>query len=221
MANRSAMSAVTVAGLRFALLTLASGLSGVVSGVGCGGVAPLPAETIEQSRRVESGGKKMTMPSIAQRIKQLDFASYSGLEADTSLAELLERFPPLAERPGRGQLGAAELDAQFWSSKTGSARQLRIWFLPNNQVVRIDIEFPTQFDWQQSSTWGAPDAREDYHLGGVLLEQAAWVWARLGITVFSNEERSAVTRVVLYEPCSIEHYRHALYASVPVVERPL
>lgn len=162
---------------------------------------------------------------VGERIARLDFASFRGLGPKVSLTQLLERYQPIADRPGRGQLGAAQDPAQFWTAKVAVARQLRIWFIHAatsvNKVVRIDLEFPVQLAWrEQRASWGQPDAREDYDLDGVVMRQAACVWARHGLAILSNEEGSSVTNLLLFERCSLEHYRQHVYTSQSVYERP-
>jgi hypothetical protein len=155
-------------------------------------------------------------------IADLDFGDYRGLPSDCSVADVLARFPPIAERPGSGTMGRSGRPAGFWLVATEvAAAPLRVWF-DGDLVQRIDVEFPRPFDWLgQTRSLGEPDSVEDYDFGGVVLPDSALVWALRGISVLSNPERSAVTSVLLYHPCDLGAYHRDVFFSQPPRERPL
>jgi hypothetical protein len=204
-------------------------LAGVLTSVGgssCGSGARAGPSIVPSG----SSGGELDVPAgkvsmndlVAHAISELRFEQYTGLGADVSLAALLARFPPLADGPGRGALGSAQRPAKFRSARAPSAHEpLLLWYVGEDEVVRIDVQFPKQFAWrEQTQAWGAPAAQEDYDLGGVVLRAAEIVWPERGITVFTNEAGSAVTRVLLYPPCSFAEYREHVFVSQPVEELP-
>jgi hypothetical protein len=170
---------------------------------------------------VSEDSREESARSVARRILELDFSGFRGLPSDLRVEDMLRQLPPIAERPGRGDLGSEFVPTRFWSLRVPSASRARAWFDESGHVTRIDLEAPEDFDWKkQRESWGPVDAVMDGPLGGVVLHDSNFVWARRGLTLMTNEEQSAVISVALYPPSSLDSYLERVHLVPGYEEHP-
>lgn len=164
--------------------------------------------------------KQNNCAEFVNQLRALDFSQMLGAAEHCNSEQLLSSFPAMAKTPGRGLLGQKRRPTTFWlsDSVSGFCSQLRIWFL-EDEILRLDLDFPLSFNWQQQSKdWGEPQARQDYYYDNMLLNQLAYVWLQRGISFLFNAEKSAIIQVLIYQPCSLEHYNSEIFLSLPTRE---
>ena len=164
--------------------------------------------------------KQNDCTAFVRQLRTLDFSRMRGIPKHCDSMQLHHHFPAIAGTPGRGVLGQARRPTEFWLSSAVNdfCGQLRIWFR-REEIVRLDLDFPLSFDWErQTEGWGQPQARQDYYFDNILFKQAAYVWLLRGISILFNAEQSAITQILIYQPCSIGHYQNEIFLSLPTRE---
>ncbi len=154
-------------------------------------------------------------------IENRDWKAWRGLPASCSMAELAARYPQLSAGSGRANLGSDVVPAEFKTLQlAGHGKPLRVWYR-EGAVVEIELEYPEIEGGFStlSAIFGEPAATLDYYQRTVRYDKSAFVYPDRGIAVLYNPSRSAVIRIYLFAPTTLDAYERSLHHPVEPARR--
>jgi hypothetical protein len=158
-----------------------------------------------------------------QIFSRRDFGAWSGLPRATPLADIARLFPLEDDWRGVGRLGSDLKETRYaYITIEGFEQQVRIWLNEDNNIILMDVEYPT-LPFSLSSLLdrlGTPDAKLDSYFGMLFLQQSEWIYANRGLTLFINPENSALLRIAVYASSTLDEYVKSLRLNLKIRRMP-
>ncbi len=152
-----------------------------------------------------------------------DLSDWTGLPADTTLADVRTVFELDESWQGESRLGSARIPTAWLAAGApGFDEGLSVW-VDDSKVLMIDARYPTLPVSPQAllEHFGPPAECLESYLGPLPIESAEQVFPEHGITLYINPDNGKLLRIAVFNPVSLAEYLRRLRLDLRTTRLPL
>lgn len=158
-----------------------------------------------------------------QALARRDLSGWTGLPADTSLADVRAVFELDESWQGEAPLGSGRIRTPWLAAGApGFDEGLSVW-VDGPRVLMIDARYPVLPVSPQTllDAFGPPAERLDSYLGPLPIAGAEQVFPERGITLYINPDNGKLLRVAVFSPVTLADYMSRLRLDLRTTRLPL